>query len=105
MCAKLLQSCPTLCDPMDCSPPGSSVHVRHCRGQGAHLAMTGEARGVSRVVARMRCQLFAHLESNLPLVLWHIKSHFGMNWVCRSGIGYIRVKEETAGRDDWKVIQ
>ena len=24
--AELLQSCPTLCDPMDCSPPGSSVH-------------------------------------------------------------------------------
>ena len=24
--AKLLQSCPTLCDPMDCSPPGSSIH-------------------------------------------------------------------------------
>ena len=23
---KLFQSCPTLCDPMDCSPPGSSVH-------------------------------------------------------------------------------
>ena len=20
------QSCPILCDPMDCSPPGSSVH-------------------------------------------------------------------------------
>ena len=26
LCAKLLLSCPTLCDPMDCSPPGSSVH-------------------------------------------------------------------------------
>ena len=26
LCAKSLQSCPTLCDPMDCSPPGSSVH-------------------------------------------------------------------------------
>ena len=26
MCAKSLQSCPTLCNPMDCSPPGSSVH-------------------------------------------------------------------------------
>ena len=26
MCAKLLQSCPTLCNPMDYSPPGSSVH-------------------------------------------------------------------------------
>ena len=26
MCAKLLQLCLTLCDPMDHSPPGSSVH-------------------------------------------------------------------------------
>ena len=28
VCVKYLvtQSCPTLCDPMDCSPPGSSVH-------------------------------------------------------------------------------
>ena len=26
MCAKLLQLCLTLCDPMACSPPGSSVH-------------------------------------------------------------------------------
>ena len=26
MCAKSFHSCPTLCDPMDCSPPGSSVH-------------------------------------------------------------------------------
>ena len=24
--AELLQTCPILCDPMDCSPPGSSVH-------------------------------------------------------------------------------
>ena len=26
MSANLLQSCPTLCDPMNCSFPGSSVH-------------------------------------------------------------------------------
>ena len=26
MHAKLLQSCLTLCNPMDCSPPGTSVH-------------------------------------------------------------------------------
>ena len=25
-CLKVSQSCPTLCDPMDCSSPGSSVH-------------------------------------------------------------------------------
>ena len=26
MLCLVAQSCPTLCDPMDCSPPGSSVH-------------------------------------------------------------------------------
>ena len=26
VCAKLLQLCPTLCDPMDCSPLASAVH-------------------------------------------------------------------------------
>ena len=26
VCVCMLQSCPTLCDPMDCSPPGSSIH-------------------------------------------------------------------------------
>ena len=25
-CSVIAQSCPTLCDPIDCSPPGSSVH-------------------------------------------------------------------------------
>ena len=24
--SEFAQSCPTLCDPMDCSPPGSSIH-------------------------------------------------------------------------------
>ena len=43
------QSCPTLCDPMDCSPPGSSVHgilqarimewgaICYSRGSSLHL--------------------------------------------------------------------
>ena len=26
VCVLVAQSCPTLCSPMDCSPPGSSVH-------------------------------------------------------------------------------
>ena len=26
MCVLVIQSCPTLCDPMDCSPPGFSGH-------------------------------------------------------------------------------
>ena len=24
--SEVTQSCPTLCDPVDCSPPGSSIH-------------------------------------------------------------------------------
>ena len=34
--SEVAQSCPTLCDPMDCSPPGSSIHgifqARHWSG-------------------------------------------------------------------------
>ena len=31
--AKLLQSCPTLCNSMDCSPPGERLLLNHERGQ------------------------------------------------------------------------
>ena len=40
--AKSLQSCPTLCDPMDCSLPGSSVHgIFHGKsiGVGCHCLL------------------------------------------------------------------
>ena len=38
------QSCPALCDPMDCSPPGSSVHGNSPsknRGVGCHALLQG----------------------------------------------------------------
>ena len=38
------QSCPTLCDPMDCSPPGSSVHGNFPgknTGVGGHVVLQG----------------------------------------------------------------
>ena len=44
MSAQLLQSCPTLCDPMDCSPPGSSVHgdsPGKNTGMGCHALLRG----------------------------------------------------------------
>ena len=44
MHAKLLQWCPTLCHPMDCSPPVSSVHgdspVKNT-GVGCHVLLQG----------------------------------------------------------------
>ena len=41
--AKSLQSCPTVCDPMDCSPPGSSVHgILQARiSVGCHALLQG----------------------------------------------------------------
>ena len=38
------QLCPTLCDPMDCSPPGSSVHgllQARILGVGSHSLLQG----------------------------------------------------------------
>jgi len=36
------QSCPTLCDPMDCSAPGSSVHgILQARRVGCHSLLQG----------------------------------------------------------------
>ena len=54
--AKFLQSCPIFCDPMDCSPPGSSVHgVFPGRNTGAdcHFLLQG---------------IFPTQGSNLPLL-------------------------------------
>ena len=44
MSAKSLQLCPTLCDLMDCSPPGSSVHgdsPGENTGEGCHALLQG----------------------------------------------------------------
>ena len=44
VCAQLLQSCPTLCDPVDSSPPGSSVHgdsPGKNTGAGCHFLLQG----------------------------------------------------------------
>ena len=73
--SEVAQSCPTLSDPMDCSPPGSSVHVilqarilewvvRRRRGQGPHLAKRWEPRGFSRVAAA-----FSSYDGDLSLPL------------------------------------
>jgi len=37
--SEVAQSCPTLCDPMDCSLPGSSIHgIFQARGSGLPLS-------------------------------------------------------------------
>ena len=44
MLCLVAQSCPTVCDPMDCTPPGSSVHVDSPgknTGVGGHALLQG----------------------------------------------------------------
>ena len=41
LCAKSLQLCLTLCNPMDCSPPGSSVHRTLQARMGCHVLLQG----------------------------------------------------------------
>ena len=44
VCAKSLQLCPTVCDPIDCSPPSSSVHrdiPGKNTGVGCHALLQG----------------------------------------------------------------
>ena len=61
-CCLGTRSCPTLCDPMDCSPPGSSVHgdpPGKNTGVGCHFLLQG---------------IFLTQGSNLHLQHWHTDS-------------------------------
>ena len=67
--AKWLQSCPTLCDPMDHSPPGSYVHgILQAKTveQGCHFLLQGIFH-TQRWNLRLLC-LLHHLVGSLPLV-------------------------------------
>ena len=69
--AKLLQSCPTLCDPVDCSPPGSSVHgdsPGNSTGVGCHALLQGifQTQGLNWCLLNVSCigrQVLYHLRS------------------------------------------
>ena len=75
------QSCPTLCDPMDCSPPGSSVHGLLQARILEWLAISS-SRGTSlpRDWAHVSC---IGRRDSLPL------SHQGSPWVCVCAYIYI----------------
>jgi len=64
---KLLQSCPTLCDLMDCSPPGSSVHGILQARVLEWVAMPS-SRGSSRPRDRTHVSCLLHWQAgSLPL--------------------------------------
>ena len=62
-CAPLLQSCLTLCDPMDCSPPGSSVH-EDSPGKNTGVGCHAPLQGIFPIQYSNSCLL--HLHSDFP---------------------------------------
>ena len=57
MCAKLLQLCPTLCDPVDCSPPGSSVHGIDSPGKNTGVGCPALLQGIFLIQGSNLCRL------------------------------------------------
>ena len=86
--SEVSQSCPTLCDPMDCSPPGSSIHgilqarilewvaISFSRGS----SRTRDQTQVSRIAGRHFKTLShqgspanCHMTQQIPLLSIHLK--------------------------------
>ena len=59
MC-EIAQSCPPTCNPMDCSPPGSSVH-RDSPGKNTRVGCHSLLQGVSFVVQKLLSLIRSHL--------------------------------------------
>ena len=67
------QSCPTLCDPMDCSPPGSSVHgdsPGKNTGVGCHAFLQGNfpTQGSNPGLPHCRQNLYCLRHQGCPLL-------------------------------------
>ena len=84
------QSCPTLCDPMDCSPPGSSVHGN---SPGKNISV-----GCHALLQR----IFPTQESNpvLPHCKWilYLLNHQGNPWVILADLLRKLTKDRLTGK-------
>ena len=66
-CANLLQLCPTLCHPMDCSPPGSCVHGI-LQARTLEWVVTPSSRGSSRTTDRTESLMLPALAGGFFIV-------------------------------------
>ena len=74
VCAKSLQSCPTLHNPIDCSPPGSSVH-----GILQARILEWDAISSSRGASQPRDQTHISYISGIGRQVLHHSCHQGVN--------------------------
>ena len=78
------QSCPTLCDPMDCSPPGSSVHgdsPGRNTGMGCHVLLWRIFPTQGSNPGLLHCrQILYHLSHQRSLILLIFCACFVGDW-------------------------
>ena len=72
VCVKLLQSCLTLCNPLDCSPPGSSLHGIFL-GKNTEVDCHSSSRGSSQPKDQSFVSCFLHWQAD-SLQLSHLGS-------------------------------
>ena len=75
-CYSVTQSCLTLCDPMDCSPPGSSVH-----GISQARILGWVALSSSRESSRPRDQTHVSCIGRQILHLWATREALDFTWI------------------------
>ena len=83
-----VKSCPTLCDPMDCSPPGSSIHFPgKSTGMGCHFLLQGifPTQGSNPGLQHCRQRLLPSETPGKPPLF--IKGHIKYTSPCFPGFG------------------
>ena len=73
--SEVAQSCPTLCDPMDCSPPGSSVH-------GIFQARVLEWGAIAFSNSLYDVPVISQRSKNRLLLLLLLPSRYSRVWLC-----------------------
>ena len=82
-CAKSLQSCPILCDPVDCSPPGFSVHGIF-QARILEWVATPSSKGSSRPRDRTRVSYISCIGRWFLYHQHHLGSPFHPIWASKS---------------------
>ena len=78
-CCSVAKLCPTLCNPMDCSPPGSSVHGIFQARTLEWLAISS-SRGSSQPRGLTQVSFISCIDSQILLPLSHMGNLFRFYW-------------------------
>ena len=95
MCAKSLQSCPAFCDPMDCSPPGSSIHGIPQVKILEWVAMPSSRRSSwlrdQNCISHNSMQILNHWTTGEVLEIYRFPNHLRLNLGTRNAVEVAQV--------------